>query len=461
MPNAIKKLISVNTLLLLGLALIFGSCKKDKPERSKLAGLTAFSIKDVQAPFTIDEVAQKIFNVDSLPFGTDVSNLTALFTAVPKSTVNVGSVLQVSGTTVNNFSNPVAYTVVAEDGQTTRNYTVTVNVAKVDPKTISWQQLTPDAGWGNFHTIAATGMGSKFYMIGGTMGSFGAFPFTSNVSDDGIAWTRTRAVDNNGDSVPRVEHPGFIPFNDKLWIIGGHRPGVGFSFDDVTNKVWSSSDGTSWTASEPTVASDRWSKRERVGTVVFKNKLWVIGGNSYPSFGNTNAPGTSYNDVWSSADGTTWTVANANAAFNARTNPAVFVYKDKMWIAGGKDNGGNYLNDVWNSADGITWTQVTTGTSFPARIAPQVVVNKEQLILVGGENADGVLGDMWVSENDGVDWSQIASGDVRALPANFKARKDFSMFVFKGAVYIVGGLGAKSAGGSYTNLNDVWKGKLQ
>ena len=273
MPKAIKKLITLNSLLLLGFMLIFVSCKKEKPERSKLAGLTAFSIKDVQAPFTIDETAQKIFNVDSLPFGTDVSNLVAQFTAVPKSTVKVGTLVQVSGTTTNNFTSPVVYTVVAEDGQTMRNYTVTVNVAKVDPKTISWQQLTPDAGWGNFHTIAATGMGSKFYMIGGTMGFFGAFTFTSNVSEDGITWTRTRAVDNNGDSIPRVEHPGFISFNDKLWIIGGHRPGVGFAFDDVTNKVWSSPDGLAWTASEPAVATDRWSKRERVGTVVFKNKV--------------------------------------------------------------------------------------------------------------------------------------------------------------------------------------------
>lgn len=458
MPNLITY--ARYTMLFAGFALMAVSCKKDKPQMSHLAGFTSFSIKDIQATFTIDETAQKISNADSLPFGTDVTNLIAQFTAVPKSTVMVGSVVQVSGTTSNNFSTPVNYSVIAEDGQTTRNYTVTVNVSKVDPKTISWQQLTPDAGWGNFHTIAATGMGSKFYMIGGTMGFFGAFNFTSNVSDDGIAWTRTRAVDNNGDSIPRVEHPGFISFNNKLWIIGGHRPGVGFAFDDVTNKVWSSTDGVAWTASEPAVSTDRWSKRERVGTVVFKNKLWVIGGNDYPNFGNTNAPGTSHNDVWSSADGTTWSVANANAAFTARTNPAVFVYKDKMWIAGGRDNGGNYMNDVWNSEDGVTWTQVTTNSSFPARIAPQVVVNKDEIIMVGGENADGVLGDMWVSDNGGADWAQISSGDVRALPANFKARKDFSMFVFKDAVYIVGGLGTKT-GGNYTYLNDVWKGKLQ
>ena len=454
-PNA------TNALLIFSFLLIIASCKKtDKPKLSNLAGLTAFSIKDLPVSFTIDETALKISNVDSLPFQTDISKLVAQFSAVPKSEVKVGGTVQVSGTTVNNFSSPVTYSVVAEDGVSIRNYSVLVNVAKIDPKTISWQQITPDAGWGSFHSIAATSMGSKLYMIGGTMGSFGAFSITSNVSDDGTTWTRTKSVDNNGDSVPRVEHPGFISFNNKLWIIGGHKPGEGFDWDDVTNKVLSSSDGISWTASVPAAPTDRWSKRERAGVLVFKNKLWVIGGNDYPSFGNTNSPGAAFNDVWSSTDGTNWIVANANPVFIPRTDPAVFVYDDKMWIAGGKDNGGNYLDEVWNSADGITWSQVTTNTKFTGRISPKVVAINNQLIMVGGENADGVLGDMWLSENKGVDWKKVESGDVRALPTSFKARKEFSMVVYKDAVYIIGGLGVK-VDFKYAIYSDVWKGKLQ
>jgi len=454
-------ILKLSTALLVVFSLAITSCKK-KESLSNLAGITAFSIKDLPVTFTIDEAQQKIYNADSLPYQTDVSQLVAQFSAVPNSTVKVGSAVQQSGVTVNNFSSPVTYTVVAQDGSTTRNYTVMVNVTKTDPATISWQQLTPDGGWGNLHSVSTTPLGSKFYMVGGTMGSFGAFNFGSYVSDNGMAWTRTRAVDNNGDSIPRVEHPGFISFNNKLWIIGGHRPGVGFAFDDVTNKVWSSSDGLIWTANEPAVATDRWSKRERVGTVVFNNKLWVIGGNSYPAFGNTNSPGTAYNDVWSSADGTTWTSVNANAPFIARTNPVVFVYDNKIWVAGGKDNGGNFLNDVWNSADGNTWTEVTVNAPFTGRVGAQAVVNHDKIIIVGGEDADGVKKDMWVSENGGKDWALVTSSSVMALPASFKARKDFSMFVKDGAIYIVGGLSTKDGGtGAYTYANDVWKGKLQ
>lgn len=450
-----------SALIVLIAVMTFVSCKKDTP-LSNLAGITSFSIKELQVPFTVDEVMQKISNVDSLPFGTDVSKLTAVFTAVPKSKVMVGSAAQQSGTTVNNFTSPVKYTVVAENGNTTREYNVVVNVAKVDPKTIAWQQLTPETGWGNFHTNSTTYMGDKLYMIGGTMGSFGAFYFTSNVSTDGIAWTRTRAVDNNGDSVPKVEHPAFLTFNNKLWLLGGHRPGVGFSFDDVTNKVWSSADGLSWTADAPADPSTRWSKRERIESVVFNSKLWVIGGNDYPPMGNTEGPGTSHNDVWSSVDGTAWTQVTAGAAFVARTNPAVFVYDNKMWVVGGRDMSKNYLNDVWNSSDGNTWTQVNVTTPFTGRIAPEVVVDKDRIILVGGENNDGVLGDMWVSEDKGVTWTKVESGNVMALPGSFKPRKDFSMFVKSGSIYIVGGLGTKDVNtGKYPSVNDVWVGKLQ
>lgn len=448
-------------LTLAFLLMIIPSCKK-KETLSDLAGLTSFSIKDLQVSFQIDEVQQKIFNADSLPFGTNVSSLIAEFSAVPYSKVMVGSVEQQSGVTANNFTSPVTYSVVAQNGSNTRTYSVVVNVAKVDPKTISWQQIAPDAGWGSFHTVVATTMGDKFYMFGSTMGSFGAFSFTSNVSNDGVAWTRTRAVDNNGDSVPRVEHPALLTFNNKLWLLGGHRPGVGFEFDDVTNKVWSSSDGLQWTADQPADPAERWSKRERIGAVVFNNKLWVIGGNTYPSFGNTNAPGAAFNDVWSSSDGTNWTQVTASAAFIARTNPAVFVYDNKMWIAGGKDNGGNYLNEVWNSADGNTWTQVSVNTPFTGRIAPQVVIHNDQMILVGGENADGAFGDMWVSENKGVDWTKVEAGNVMALPNNFKPRKDFNMFVKDGSIYIMGGLGTKDGTTFlYPSLVDVWKGTLQ
>jgi hypothetical protein len=58
---------------------------------------------------------------------TVVTNLAATFTVTDSATVKVGSSSQESGTTTNNFTNPVTYTLTL-DGET-KTYTVTVNVA--------------------------------------------------------------------------------------------------------------------------------------------------------------------------------------------------------------------------------------------------------------------------------------------------------------------------------------------
>ncbi len=62
----------------------------------------------------------------TVPFGTNVANLTAIF-EISGVSANVGGVVQASGTTANDFTLPVTYTVTAEDN-TTQTYVVTVTV---------------------------------------------------------------------------------------------------------------------------------------------------------------------------------------------------------------------------------------------------------------------------------------------------------------------------------------------
>ncbi len=455
--SILRPVLGLSALLLIILAA--DSCKKDA-HLSNLAGVTAFSIKDLNVTFVIDETAGTISNADSLPFQSNVSALVAQFTPVPSSTVKVGGAIQVSGTTVNDFSNPVVYTVVAQNGSSTRTYTVKVNVAKVDPKTVSWQQLTADAGWGNNHSLIAGVFNNKFYAYGATLGLSNSIKFGAWSSTDGVAWAKIPAVDDKGDSVPHGEFSALVTnFNSKMYFLGGHQPGIGFAFDFVTSNTYSSSDGIAWTVSAPAVTTDRFSVRERIGAVVFNNKIFVIGGNAYPYGGNTAAQGVAYNDVWSSTDGAAWTQVTSAAAFPARSNPAVFVYNNKLWVVGGK-SGSTYLNDVWSSSDGANWTQVTTTTAFTGRFGHAVAVYNNEIFLAGGEDASGVLGDLWVSEDSGLNWKQLQSGDVRALPANFPARTYFSFFVQGNTLYMAGGLGAKNSNNQYTYRNDVWKGVL-
>lgn len=104
-------------------ALIFlNGCKSESPALSSAKVITAYSIDSVAA--TINE-ADKTIAV-TLPSGTDAGALVATFTTTGAS-VKIGTTIQVSGVTANNFITPQTYTVTAENGSTV-NYIVTVTM---------------------------------------------------------------------------------------------------------------------------------------------------------------------------------------------------------------------------------------------------------------------------------------------------------------------------------------------
>ena len=91
---------------------------------SSSKAITAFSIiSPVTATGTITGTAIAV----TVPFGTSVTAMVATFTTTGVSVSVSATGVQQSGTTANNFTNPVTYTVTATDGST-QNYTVTVTV---------------------------------------------------------------------------------------------------------------------------------------------------------------------------------------------------------------------------------------------------------------------------------------------------------------------------------------------
>src|SRR5664280_282449 len=87
---------------------------------SSAKAITAFSLAGVVG--TINETGKTM--AVTMPFGTNVTALVATFTTTGAS-VKVGSTVQISGTTANNFTSPIIYTVTATNA-TTQDYTVTV-----------------------------------------------------------------------------------------------------------------------------------------------------------------------------------------------------------------------------------------------------------------------------------------------------------------------------------------------
>ncbi len=105
---------------------------------SNAKAITAFSFEAADNSGLTADVAATITGTTitaTVPFDTDVSALVATFTTTGVS-VKVGSTVQVSGTTANDFSSPVQYVVTAADN-TTQTYTVTVNIAVNTAKEIT------------------------------------------------------------------------------------------------------------------------------------------------------------------------------------------------------------------------------------------------------------------------------------------------------------------------------------
>jgi hypothetical protein len=91
------------------------------------AEITAYSIAGQMGLASINSGAGTI--AVTVPHGTPVTALIATFTTSPGTTIKVGTTRQVTASTPNNFTSPVIYVVTAQNGTTTKNWTVTVTIA--------------------------------------------------------------------------------------------------------------------------------------------------------------------------------------------------------------------------------------------------------------------------------------------------------------------------------------------
>jgi hypothetical protein len=204
-------------------------------------------------------------------------------------------------------------------------------------------------------------------------------------SPDGVVWTqRVASIVNDRLGAKAVS------FNNKLWLTGGWDPATG-----VKNEVWNSADGVNWS---PVAQVSPFTARWLHNFLVFKNEMYIIGG-------DTNSAAGYLKDVWKSSDGANWTqvTADIHADFSKRWLPACAVFNDgggdKIYISAGQAiSGSTYPQDVWSSADGATWSKVTDAAEFDGRHGHTMLnFNSKMWIISGTYNSIG-LNDVWRSK---------------------------------------------------------------
>ncbi len=110
---------------------------------SSAKAIAPYSLNGVQGVIN-ESLTPKTIAV-TMPFGTNKNGLIATFTSTGQGVPTVAGINQLSGTTSNDFTNPVSYLVTATDG-TTATYAVTVTVAANSAKTIAPYSLNGVSG---------------------------------------------------------------------------------------------------------------------------------------------------------------------------------------------------------------------------------------------------------------------------------------------------------------------------
>lgn len=240
-----------------------------------------------------------------------------------------------------------------------------------------------------------------------------------NIGDKRI-WTSGDGI--NWNSEPKTdwgERYGmrFAFFKNKLWMLGGMK-----TWDDFRSDVWSSSDGKDW---KQVVSKAPWTARRGHGVLVFNNKLWLLGG-AVSSGRSDQLPAQFLNDVWSSEDGVNWKQVTANAPWSARDGHTSLVFNDKMWVIGGGIRGKN--SDVWSSSDGKNWTQIAGNAEWNERHGSGGLVFDGKIWIFGGIEKN----DVW-SSPDGKNWQmafQHAPWSTRA--AHYSVVFNNKLWIFSG-----------------------------
>jgi len=249
---------------------------------------------------------------------------------------------------------------------------------------------------------------------------------------------------------------GALAFQGRMWLLGGWSKRDPVHFPLIcNNEVWISDDGSEWRLEKPNTFVSRdfnssrdWEGRHTAGYVVFKDMMWIVGGD-----GNQ---GHYQNDVWNSADGKQWECVTRNVPWGPRVLHYTVAFKDRIWVMGGQTIPQfapaelRFYHDVWSSPDGANWEKVLEGPPWPQRgMIGGRAVFRDRIWLLGGGTYDTpdiperkFFNDVW-STQDGVHWERHRER------APWEPRQYHDIAVFDDKLWVMEGY-------HKANRNDVW-----
>jgi hypothetical protein len=169
-------------------------------------------------------------------------------------------------------------------------------------------------------------------------------------SSNGIEWTK---LSNNSYGI-RAEHAAVSLPNGSVLVQGGTSgvifepaPGTTIPQNDW-QFVWTSTTGETWNKKRDTAQLDDWYLwRSAHEMVYYDDRVWVLPGKttSKNHYGFTSE---NHYATWTLDNNDNWALDSKGTAIDARHSYAAVVFKNKIWILGGFTNRNGQANDVWS-----------------------------------------------------------------------------------------------------------------
>ncbi len=209
---------------------------------------------------------------------------------------------------------------------------LTVNDVWSSSDGIAWTRVTDSAAFSPRSAHSCLVFDNKLWVIGGRLG--GTKRSDVWYSSDGKNWSR------GADSLDFLSRIDLCLVHDgKIWAIAGQDATLDTAGYD-RGGIWSSTDGVVWTQAENHADV---TLSEGCGGMVYDKKIWIIGDGRLN--GESGTP-----ELWNSADGITWTpLSAAIPGFPDRVFHSSVVFKNRLWVIAGQTRGNGCANDVWRS----------------------------------------------------------------------------------------------------------------
>ena len=221
---------------------------------------------------------------------------------------------------------------------------------------------------------AMTANASGCFITGGRLAQGGRSDEMISISGDSIhRYAIKKPTARDGHSLVTSLH-------GELLMFGGNTS------DGPVNELWKYDDHTWKLIIEhgDTVPMPRWGH----AAVYFDKKYWIFGGKGSKS-------GEFYQDLWT-WDGNRWELKESILKPAPRYGVQLGIYRNKVFLYGGRDHSGNWFTDTWIWDNG--WQQIVIDSALQqprASVGFSLISAKEDLFLIGGIFKGDSFPEMW------------------------------------------------------------------